>query len=158
MNIKKIILIIVAAVFVLILIGGAIGAYFIFKPKQSEATEDNTPKIVAPVSFIPLDPFVVNLKGNKEIQPSNKKAERFAQISITLALTDAKVDPQIKQQLPLLRDRILRLIAGKTPEELLTQEGKDILASEIMKALKDNLPEEQSKAIKEVLFNGFIVQ
>lgn len=154
---KKVIISIVAVVLVIALAGGGFLAYLAFKPKESAVKVEKKAEETA-VVFIPLETFTVNLAGAPSAAGASTSPERFAQIGMNLALTDPKAEEPIKQRMPLLRDRILRIIAQKTAEQLLTPKGKDELAKQIVEAVKSNVQEQDAKGVKEVLFNIFIIQ
>ena len=132
---KKLLIIIVAAVMLLALAGGA--AMMLMK-KKAQDTEESIDEDGAPVAqkahkvdpkhpptFVPLEPFVVNL--------TDKDAERYAQIGITLEIDDAKFADQLKLYMPAIRNGILMILAHKSSQELLGREGKQQLAAEIMR-------------------------
>lgn len=143
---KKLIIIIAAVVLLLVVVGGG-ATYFIMKKNAAAAeaaaaeeggegaAEDGGGKEAsktakhgkdehaAPPAFVPLEPFVVNL--------ADRDAERFAQIGITLQVDDPKLADQFKVYMPAIRNSVLMILSHKTSEELLTQEGKEKLASEI---------------------------
>jgi flagellar FliL protein len=130
---KKLIIVIIAALLILVLGGGAL----LLLKKKSPAGDDDgdtvseaiptrsAPKHGAPPVFVPLDPFTVNL--------ADKEVDRFAQIGITLEVADAKTGDEIKAYLPAIRSNVLMVLAHKTSAELLTLEGKQKLAREIMR-------------------------
>ena len=137
---KKLIIIIVAVVVVLALAGvgamlflkkqhaeeeaaaeGEGSAHVEKKPKKEKKKDD---KVVLPV-FVPLDNFVVNL--------ADQGVDRYAQIGITLQVEDAKVADEIKAYLPAIRNNILLLLAHKTSEELMTADGKERLARQVLR-------------------------
>jgi flagellar FliL protein len=177
---KKLLIIIVAAVLILVL-GGA-GAFF-YISKQRAAAEDGedaapakaahaVPKI--PPAYLPLDSMVVNL--------ADPGGERVAQVGITLEVTDAHAVDTVKLFLPTIRSGVLMLISQRTAEQLLSQEGKQKLAKDILRETAkpfgggDEVPEhaEEPAAKKKkkgaaksehaeypvvgVLFSSFIVQ
>jgi flagellar protein FliL len=78
-----------------------------------------------PPTFVPLDPFVVNL--------ADKESERYAQIGITLEVDDPKFAEQLKAYMPAIRNGILMVLSHKTSQQLLEREGKKALAKEIMR-------------------------
>lgn len=130
---KKLIIIIVVAVVVLAL--AAVGALLLLKKKaqdeedmgdeevaaQTHDTHARDPK--APPTFVPLDMFTVNL--------ADKEAERYAQVGITLELSDPAAGESIKTFMPAIRNNILMVLAHKTAAELLERDGKTTLAEEI---------------------------
>lgn len=133
---KKLILILAVAGLVLALAGG--GAIFYIKQQQAAAlaaeegdeepaeeavAKKHDPKAVP--TFLPLEPFVVNL--------ADREQERFAQIGITLQVGDAAVADQLKAYMPAIRNGVLLILAHKTSTELLGREGKEQLAAEIMR-------------------------
>jgi flagellar protein FliL len=136
---KKLIIIVVAAVLVLLLAGG--GAFLMLKKKAvaaegeegaasagehhgaTAAGSKHDPK--HPPTFVPLDPFVVNL--------ADKDADRYAQIGITLEVDDAKFAEEMKAYMPAIRNGILMILAHKTAGEMLDRQGKEKLAAEIQR-------------------------
>jgi flagellar protein FliL len=132
---KKLIVMVAAA---LILAGGGGGGYFYMAKQKAAAAalaadedgEDAAPahKTAGPKAvptYVPLDPFVVNL--------ADKDADRFAQIGVTLEVDDAKFADQMKAYMPAIRNGILLALAHKTSTELLQRSGKEALAEEIMR-------------------------
>jgi len=132
---KKLIIIIAAAVLLSALAGG--GALFWMKKKAADAAaaaeEDDEAEVAAHVekmgkdgavpTFVPLDPFTVNL--------ADRETERYAQIGMTLEIDDPKFADQIKTYMPAIRNNILMVLAHKTSTELLQREGKQKLAAEV---------------------------
>lgn len=75
-------------------------------------------------SFVALEQFTVNL--------ADKGGERFAQVALTLEVSDEETGAAIKARMPSVRNTILLLLSSKRTEELLTVDGKRELASQIM--------------------------
>jgi flagellar FliL protein len=139
---KKKLLIIIIAALVVVLAGGG-GAVFFLKKKAAaaaaaaEAEGDDAAEAPAHAAakgkdgatalptFLPLEPFVVNL--------ADKDADRYAQVGITLEIDDPKVADQLKAYMPAIRNGILMVLAHKTSTELLERAGKVALAGEIMR-------------------------
>jgi len=123
-------LIVIVAVAVLVLAGGGGAAMMLLKKKPVDEGEDSEPVAqavkhdpkAAPV-FVPLDPFTVNL--------ADREAERYAQVGITLEISDAKVGDQIKAFMPAIRNNILMTIADRSAAELAGREGKLQLAEKV---------------------------
>jgi len=132
---KKLIIIIAAAVLLLVVLGGA--ALLLLKKKAAhdadgadeattaQAEHGSKPDLKHPPTFLPLDPFVVNL--------ADKEADRYAQIGITLEVEDAKFAEQMKAFMPAIRNGILMILAHKNSRELLERAGKEQLAAEILR-------------------------
>jgi flagellar FliL protein len=180
---KKLIIIIVALVLVLVV--GGVAAVLLLKKKpaaEGEGEEEAhapaapvhaAPKPGTPPVFVPLDPFTVNL--------ADKDVDRFAQIGVTLEVADPKFADQLKAYMPAIRSNILMVLSYKTSAELLSREGKEKLAREIMREsvrpvgieIEDEEEDEATDAPKKkkkkrrapvynpvtnVLFSSFIVQ
>jgi flagellar FliL protein len=183
---SKKLLLAVAAVLILLVVGGGLTAWFVQKKHADEQAaldeednEDGAAQVqsqkkahkAAPV-FLPLEPFIVNL--------ADTDSERFTQIGITLELDDAAFAEQVKTYMPAIRNGVLMVIAHKSSKELLTREGKEQLASEIMrevllpldielkepkgeedrkhgKSQRKKIPIEQSP-VRHVHFSSFIIQ
>src|SRR5690606_30036821 len=62
---------------------------------------------------------------------ADKDADRYAQVGINLQVDDAKVGDDIKVYMPAIRNSILMILAHKSSQELLSQEGKEKLATDI---------------------------
>lgn len=134
---KKLVIIIAAALLLLAIAGGAVA--YVLKQRAAAAAEESgegaeTAQAEAqadkrdpatPPTFLPLDPFVVNL--------ADRDTERYAQVGITLQIDDAKVAEQLKTYMPAIRNGVLMILAHKTSAELLERSGKEQLAAEIMR-------------------------
>ena len=133
-------LIIIVVVLLLLLVGGGGAAVFIMKKNAAAAAaaangEDGAepaaaahapaPKPGTPPTYLPLDPFTVNL--------ADKDTEKYAQIAVTLEVDDPKFAEQMKAFMPSIRNSILMILAHKTSVELLERTGKEALAQEIMR-------------------------
>lgn len=180
---KKKLIIIGVGVLVLVLIAGAALMVMKKKPAEGEDGEEAAPAAHAPAAahkvdpshppvFVPLDPFTVNL--------ADKDVDRFAQVGVTLEVGDAKVADQVKAYMPAIRSNILMVLSHKTSVELLSREGKEKLAKEIMREsvrpMGVELPDEDEEEaettpkkkkkrkpvvvspVNQVLFSNFIVQ
>jgi flagellar protein FliL len=184
---KKMIMIIAGAVLALLLAGGGGAAYYVMKKRaaaaaaateegegaaKEDAHADKAAKadVKHAPTFVPLDPFTVNL--------ADRDAERYAQVGLTLELSDAKAGELLKAYMPAIRNNILLALASKTAGELMDHEGKIRLAGELraaaLKPLGYELPAEAAgpgkKAapqahgdddevpIRAVHFSNFIIQ
>ena len=181
---KKLLIIIVAAVLVLAVGGG--GAFFYISKQRAAAAaaedgEEASPAKAAahakpkvPPAYLPLDSMVVNL--------ADPGGERVAQVGITLEVTDAHAVDTVKLFLPTIRSGVLMLISQRTAEQLLSQEGKQKLAKDILRETakpfgggneeeehaEETTPKKKKKAptkaehadypVVGVLFSSFIVQ
>ncbi len=74
-------------------------------------------------TFLPIEAFTVNL--------ADRDGSRYAQVTITLELDDAKTGDLVKGYMPAVRNNVLLLLSGKTSQQLLDAQGKVMLAREI---------------------------
>jgi flagellar FliL protein len=187
---KKMLVIILAVVGVLVAGGGG-AAFFLMKKAAAEKAaaeaeeggeEGGTASAKkpaakkadpgAPPTFVPLDPFVVNL--------ADRTSDRYAQVGITLKVDDPAFAEQMKPFMPAIRNNILMVLAHKTSDELLGRDGKEALAAEIAreavrpmgieidppdaedaedaKPKKKKRKAEPHNPVQQVLFSSFIVQ
>lgn len=164
---KKILIATVVAVLVVAAGGG--GAWYAVNQMagDSQAAEGGEPapkkRSNADPVFLALDTFTVNL--------ADKDQERYAQIGITLELEDSKYIQQFKTLMPIVRDRLLMVLAHKTADQLLDRSGKEVLAEEIMREavlplgielddsgrVVSNGPH-RANPVRQVLFSNIIIQ
>jgi flagellar FliL protein len=155
---KKKLIIIIAVALLVVLGGGGAALMMMMKGKAAaeaeaeaeEGTDEATPAKKAaakrdpkvPPVFVPLDPFTVNL--------ADRNADRYAQIAVTLELTDPTLEPQIKTYMPAIRSNVLLAMADRTADELLARDGKKELARRIVRetsrALGYEVPPEEPAA------------
>ncbi|HID78954.1 MAG TPA: flagellar basal body-associated FliL family protein [Aquifex aeolicus] len=146
----------------LILGGGGAAAYFFLLKKTPpqenvNATENATeekPKpppeleeLSKPGIFIDVGEFVVNL--------ADTDVQRFVKVSVTLEVMNEKVQNDVNQMMPAIKDAINDLISSKYYRDVRTPEGRERLKIELLKRLNALLPE---GGIKAVYFTQFVVQ
>lgn len=128
---KKLIVIGAAVLLVLLLAGGGAVYWMKARAHAAAAAEEGGAKAhehakadpAHPPTFLPLEPFVVNL--------ADKDADRYAQVGITLEVESPVVAEQLKAYMPAIRNAILLILAQKTSQDLHDRPGKERLAEEI---------------------------
>ena len=160
--------IILGVVLVLLIAAGA-GA-FLFMKKQKAHDEEEDPAAAethkaqlrdpaAKPVFLPLDQFTVNL--------ADRDADRYAQITLTLELSEEKRTDQVKNFMPIIRNNILMVLSHKTALEMLSREGQENLAAEIRAEVaramglaepKGTTKSDKISPVIAVHFQSFIVQ
>ncbi len=161
---KKLLIIIIAALLV-VLLGGGAAAFFLMSKSAEEDEEDaeapktkteakaKSKKPAAPPTFMPLDAVVVNL--------ADPGSTRYAQVGITLQVEDAQTADLVKQYMPAIRNGILMAISRRTADQLLSAEGKEELANEILTLIRKTTDTEEHRGyspVEAVLFSSIIVQ
>lgn len=164
---KKLLILLIAAVLVVALIAVAVVGLLLVKKSNSAAEDsDEAPAVAAvdlnkPPTFVPMDPFVVNL--------APAEGERYLQVVMALRVSDAKTGENLKAFMPEIRHQINLLLSSKLPSELSTMEGREALAEEIVRRTNRVLGTPPAKTgdgkatlpagpIQAVLFNSFIIQ
>jgi len=135
----------------LILGGGGFFAWQKFlkgkaEEKKVEVAKKEEEKKKVPMSYLSLEPFVVNLRGG---------GKRFLKVAITLGLEGEKTAEQLKGRIPPIRNAILMLLTNKTFEEVSSVGGKKKLQEEIIACVNGIV---EGEKVKEVYFTDFIAQ
>jgi flagellar FliL protein len=166
---KKLIIFAVIGIVVLALAGG--GAYFFLGHKKAaegeeEAVAEETHEDKGhdqPPVYLKLDSFTTNL-AMEEGTPAGT-AGQYIQVVVELKMVDALAGEELKNYMPEIKNNILRLLTKKRASELITSEGKDLLANEIRDSVNGILSpggKKKSKAehgpVQSVLFSSFIIQ
>lgn len=146
---KKLLFLIVGLL--LVVLSGAGGAWFFMGDDESAKKSPAKAEPLKPPVFIAMDPFTVNL------QP--EMGEQYLQVAFTLQVPDQTHVDQIKLYMPLVRSRILMLLANKKASELATADGKKKLQEEIMAQIKQPFtPQSPPQSVTGVFFTSFVIQ
>ncbi|UVW30428.1 flagellar basal body-associated protein FliL [Massilia sp. H6] len=154
---KKLVMIVVAAV-LLLGGGGAAGWYFLSagdEPGTQESAKDAKKKKKkdsgAKPEYVPVEAFTVNL------QPEN--GEQYLQVQFTLQVDGAEQGTLIKDNMAIVRNRVLLLLSGKKASEISSVAGKQQLAAEIQAIIREPFQKEgDEQEVTDVLFTSFIIQ
>jgi len=134
--------------------GSAAGVYFLMG-KGAHAAADRAEAAAEPMPapiFVPITPFTVNLR-------SAEREERLLYVGLSLQVTDKASEEFLKQYMPQLRSRLLKLFAAQTATELMTPGGKDQLSAKILEMLQQPMATPQpTLRVTDVLYTDFIVQ
>jgi flagellar FliL protein len=141
----------VLAVLMLLCAAGAGSWHYLRMQQAQAATSPKAEKKAEPV-FLPLEQFTVNL--------TTVSIDRFLQVGITLEMSGADAGERVKKYLPVVRSRILLLLASKTAEDLATPAGKHKLVEEVLREARAPLPETGTpgKGVENAHFSAFVVQ
>lgn len=141
-------------VVLLLLLGGGLGAAYHFfgnrfldakGEKKETKAEKKVETKVGPI--LTLDPFLINLSGS---------LTRYAKVSISVELNDAKLVDYAKKVTPAMRDRIIQVLGSKKAEELLDVAGRETVKTEIAERIKRLFPDDTS--VKAVYITDVVVQ
>ncbi|PRC90783.1 flagellar basal body-associated protein FliL [Solimicrobium silvestre] len=153
---KKIIIIAVIVAVILASAGGG-AMMFLGKKDPNKKDEKKSAEKSTPPVFLALDNFVVNVQS--------ENGDKFLQAGITLQVKNEEQMTYYKGYMPQLRSRILLLLSSKAADELLTNEGKEKLSSDIIKQIQrpynneEPTPKEaEERKILGVYFTSFMIQ
>jgi flagellar FliL protein len=153
---NKLLIVVIALLLVLLLAAGGGVAYFMFlKPAPSAA--DAAPGGAKPDAAAgemavegqaaELDPFIVNL--------ASSGVDRYLKAVIVLQLSSPAVAAEIDKRKPQIKDSIITVLSSKTPEEVLSIQGKYDLKLELVKRINSLLSQ---GVVREMYFTEFVVQ
>ncbi|HVK94241.1 MAG TPA: flagellar basal body-associated protein FliL [Noviherbaspirillum sp.] len=143
---KKLIFLLVAVI--VLAIASALGTWFYLSGDRESKKEEHKPPV-----FLILDTVTVNL------QPTEDELQQYLQVGMTLQVEDQDQAELIKLYMPQVRSRLLTLLSNKKAAELLTPNGKEKLAAEIIAQLKLPFAAKGPQAkLSNVFFTSFVVQ
>jgi len=155
---KKLIIMILAAILVL---GAGAGGGWYFSQSQAAHGEEEAPAKEhkkkkkkdpeAKPEYVPVEAFTVNL------QPEN--GEQYLQVQFTLQVAGAEQATLVKDNMAVVRNRVLLLLSGKKASEINTVQGKQQLATEIKESITEPFEKDgDEQEVSDVLFTSFIIQ
>ena len=151
-------LIVIAAAAVLLLGGGGGAAWYFMQggdaaahesPKESKKKKKKDAGIKP--EYVPVEAFTVNL------QPEN--GEQYLQVQFTLQVAGTEQATLVKDNMAIVRNRVLLLLSGKRASEISTVQGKQQLAAEIQAIVQEPFDKDgDEQDVTDVLFTSFIIQ
>jgi flagellar FliL protein len=151
-------LIVIAAAAVLLLGGGGAAWYFMQggdgaaaheSPKESKKKKKKDAGVKP--EYVPVEAFTVNL------QPEN--GEQYLQVQFTLQVAGTEQATLVKDNMAIVRNRVLLLLSGKRASEISTVQGKQQLAAEIQAIVQEPFDKDgDEQDVTDVLFTSFIIQ
>lgn len=117
------------------------------KPKEFKESKGDLVKPIILGKIVPLESFIVNL--------ADSGGKNYLKVDISLELSDAKLEDEINNKEPQIRDAILLMLSTKTFEIIKTSEGKLVLKNELLMRLNSFL---STGVIKNIYFTSFVVQ
>lgn len=129
-----------------LLIGGGGAFYYTTKSNANAAPKPLPPKV--PV-FVAISPMTINL--------SDQVSTLY--IGMSLAVTDKLAADRLQQNMPIIRDRMLRTLSEQSADRMVSADGKRDIAEKLRETLNAPYGEDETPvAIENVLFTDFIVQ
>jgi len=160
-------LLVLVAVGVLLLAGGGGAAWFFTRgsdappaagadaAKGGDKAKDGKPGEKAEEKkkdlpyFVEFESFTVNMKD----------PDRYLQAKLTFMVKTTEAAEAVKDLMPVMRSAVIPVLSSKDPAEIMTKEGKDKLADEIVTASNAALAGAGStQKVDAVLFTHMIIQ
>jgi flagellar FliL protein len=114
-------------------------------PAEEQRAESDGPRELGPL--LPMEEILVNV--------AETKGRRFFKASLTLEMDGKDLEREAPNRLPLLRGRVIDLLAGKTMEDLTAPAARDSLREEILSTLN---AEVSGGEFRDLFFTEFLVQ
>jgi len=144
-------MVIIIAVAVIVIAGGAIGAITFFKgDKEAESAEETAVVEETNESMsigVPLETFILNL--------ADKDRNKYLKISMEFRIASEEVKTEIEENISKIKDIVVVYLSAKTFDDVKSVEGKLQLKAEIMKRVNSVL---KTGNVKEIYFTEFVVQ
>lgn len=90
------------------------------------------------------------------VNPAGSLGRRFLVVKVALELMGEHVQEDVVQQMPLINDGLIKLLASKNVEYLSNVAVRDSLREEMRLAINDRLP--GGEGVSRLYFTGFILQ
>jgi flagellar FliL protein len=151
-NPKKKLFGMIAAAVIALGVGAGAAWYFAAGSSNAGAKEHKPAKAVEQPVYVALDQFTVNL------QPGDA-GDQYLQVQFTLQVQGPEQAELIKNNMAMVRSRVLLLLSSKHASDINTVEGKRQLAKEIEATLKQPfVAGGPAPEVADVLFTAFIIQ
>lgn len=95
----------------------------------------------------PLDTFTVNLKSDA--------GRRYLKVTMSLELNGKHIAAELDNRVPVVRDKVIRILTSKTLEEISSPKGKQKVSLQIIDTLNVILSDGQ---INGLYFTEFVIQ
>ncbi|SFH50091.1 flagellar FliL protein [Tindallia magadiensis] len=137
MELKKIIIIALVAFLITAIIVGGVLYLFVFRSPDADS---------------PLPTYEYNL-GEFSTNLGNQRS--FFNGEIVIETTDSDLIAYFEEKNVVLRDRVIKTLISKTPDDVLTQDGQQELRQELINIISEVV---ESESITNVYFIDYIVQ
>ncbi len=103
-------------------------------------------------AYIPLEPPII-------VNFADPSRARYLRVEVEF-LVDTDQDAEaVNHHLPLIRDRMISLLAGRDSDQLTTTEARERLRADLLTQLRETMEEHAgTPAIGAIYFTGFIMQ
>lgn len=114
---------------------------------KEDGDEMGSKKLSQIGTLYPLDAFTVNLKSDS--------GRRYLKTTISLELNGKELSLELDSKIPVIRDRVIRILTSKTLEEISSKKGKQKISEQIMDTLNSMITDGR---IDGIYFTEFVIQ
>lgn len=147
---------------VVVLFSSFLGAYFggAFSSAEEEG-EGAEMKKPPPIVEVVNETMKINALTVQLADPGRKR--KILRLSLTIGIFKPETPPEAENPIsdealdPMLKDRMLGVLGGKTSDEIGSPDGREALKQEILRELASVYPPERGKVI-EIYFTEFLIQ
>jgi len=153
---SKMLIIIIAVVALLVLAGGGGAAYFLLMKKGADHAAEGGEEGAGGEhggggdkksgESAELPPFIVNLGGD---------GGRYLKVVMVLQISSKTAKEELDNRMPQVKDSVITVLSSKTPEEILSVDGKYELKMELTKRINSLIT---TGVVQEIFFVDFVVQ
>lgn len=150
----------IALIVLLLLVGGGGAAFFLMGGKDKSAKDDAAATTEHKAEEI-KDKETHYLRLGKEFVVNLENTSKVNYLQVEIQVMAHKTEPLdlIKQNMPVIRNKVMLILSSQKYEEVNTPKGKEKLRKEIKQAIQAILHEESPKAnIEAVYFTSLVMQ
>lgn len=150
-------LIIIIAIAVIIAIAASVGATLFFLGSDSNAENAST-EPAAPAEPVKKPALYADLKPQFVVTFDVGGKQRYMQVYVTAMGRDKAALDGLELHMPVIRNQLIRLFSSQDFVQLQSNEGKENLRAECLKAVNSVVHKETGSEIEEILFTNFVMQ
>ena len=125
--------------------------YFIVRRSAAPSPEAASPEKPAEQPVVmAIDPVTVNISGTR--------MTRVLRMQIHLVLSDPRLEPVLKEILPMVKDRIMSTAGRRTLDEMESAEDRESLKRDIALEINSLVRNRMSGSVLDVAFSEFLIQ
>lgn len=128
-----------------------VATYFVVRnmPGDNGGGLSGRPSARQPI-IVDIEPITVNVAGTR--------MTRVVRVIAHLEINDSRLEPILKAQMPMVRDRIMTTLGRRTMEELEGIDDREALKRDIMLEVNSLIREHMAGQVVGVAFSEFLIQ
>lgn len=144
-------IILVAVLTVVLIGGGGAAAWFFLMNKPAEETAAAESDKLLPPQYVPLEPFVINIKGNGR--------PRFMQIKLALMTRDPNTVKAVGAYTPSIRNEVVDYLTQLEIKQIIAKKATEQIRINTLTRINNLLTAEQTGVqLDDLLITDMVVQ